>query len=536
MNKKIQNADKKYFKLEKIISRKGGVILSKRTERITDKIHIKCLKCGHHWWAEPYNIFSGTWCKPCYSKRRSSTQLHKTIADMNKLAKLRGGSKAKCLSTKYQGAHVNLSWFCPIHGEFEMKPNNVRIKSWCQKCSYEKRANKYPHRLDLAEAKAIAKDRGGCCTSTKYKNSSTKLDWKCKYNHEWSASLSTVKKGFWCSECSGGQGENITRLILQYLFLEKFPKSRPSWLLNPKSGYPLELDGYCEKLQLAFEYQGEQHLKFSKFYHKSMQDFQKLKISDNYKYQKANSRGVKILLINQVNCLGEVEQFKSQLKEQLIINKVNFNKKRLMDIKLSQLEIFSPNNDIAMEILQIKVREFNGKILSKQYIGGSHKMKFLCNKGHPSFSSKPNNVLGGSWCKLCGLEKIGDLKRLSFDEVRKTSRDKGFKFLSNDYQNARTIYKFECQKCGHVKNCTFGNISTGSGCPKCKKNLKYTIEDCQKAAEKLGGKCLSSVYKGARTPLKWECEFGDKWPAAPSGIINRRSWCPDCAIRRRSKK
>ena len=39
----------------------------------------------------------------------------------------------------------------------------------------------------------------------------------------------------------------------------KFKKVRPWLLINHETGFCLELDGYCEKLKFAFEYDGIQH-------------------------------------------------------------------------------------------------------------------------------------------------------------------------------------------------------------------------------------------------------------------------------------
>ena len=49
------------------------------------------------------------------------------------------------------------------------------------------------------------------------------------------------------------------RNIFQKLTKSKFIKIRPKWLINPISGLLLELDGYCEDLKIAFEYDGEFH-------------------------------------------------------------------------------------------------------------------------------------------------------------------------------------------------------------------------------------------------------------------------------------
>ena len=76
-----------------------------------------------------------------------------------------------------------------------------------------------------------------------------------------------------------------------------FPKCRPSWLVNPRTGHPLELDGYNEDLRLAFEYNGPQHYHYPNRYHQSREAFLEQKFRDLVKYQLCNQRGVYLLTI-----------------------------------------------------------------------------------------------------------------------------------------------------------------------------------------------------------------------------------------------
>jgi hypothetical protein len=54
------------------------------------------------------------------------------------------------------------------------------------------------------------------------------------------------------------KGERIVRAIFEATFGGKFPKSKPQWLTS-KKGRKLELDGYNQEQQIAFEYQGPHH-------------------------------------------------------------------------------------------------------------------------------------------------------------------------------------------------------------------------------------------------------------------------------------
>lgn len=61
--------------------------------------------------------------------------------------------------------------------------------------------------------------------------------------------------------------EAQVRDYFESLLGRKFPTARPDWLRSDATGARLELDGYCEELALAFEYQGEYHYIYIPVHH-----------------------------------------------------------------------------------------------------------------------------------------------------------------------------------------------------------------------------------------------------------------------------
>jgi hypothetical protein len=57
---------------------------------------------------------------------------------------------------------------------------------------------------------------------------------------------------------------------------------------------------------------------------------------------------------------------------------------------------------------------------------------------------------------------------------------------------------------------------------------KLTLEECQKIAEKRGGKCLSFEYINAYTKMDWECANGHQWQTKFQNIKYSNSWCKIC--------
>ena len=75
----------------------------------------------------------------------------------------------------------------------------------------------------------------------------------------------------------GGVGEEITRRVFESLFNDKFPLKKPKWLRGI-NGYQMELDGFNEKLKLAFGIKGDSILNLMNI----IMSLRKISIINNY--------------------------------------------------------------------------------------------------------------------------------------------------------------------------------------------------------------------------------------------------------------
>ena len=73
----------------------------------------------------------------------------------------------------------------------------------------------------------LQKKRGGECLSDEYINTHSYLKWKCSRNHEWKATMASVKNtNRWCPKC---WKEDVQPTVEQ---LDKIAKSRGGKLLS----------------------------------------------------------------------------------------------------------------------------------------------------------------------------------------------------------------------------------------------------------------------------------------------------------------
>lgn len=93
------------------------------------------------------------------------------------------------------------------------------------------------------------------------------------------------------------KGETECRNVLQNLFRKPFPSSRPDFLRNPVTGgnFNLELDCYNTELNLAVEYNGIQHYKYTPYFHRNKEHFMTQKYRDDMKRRICKEYGINLI-------------------------------------------------------------------------------------------------------------------------------------------------------------------------------------------------------------------------------------------------
>lgn len=264
--------------MQQIAHERDGECLSE--EYIDSGTHLRwrCKK-GHEWEATPSNIKAGRWCSRC-GKSAPKNHYQLTLEVMQQIARDRGG---ECLDTEYIDSKTHMRWRCEKGHEWMAIPNSVKNhETWCRQCA--RSAPRAPrtmeqtqkhYRLTIEDMQKLARKRGGECLSAEYEGRDTKLQWRCALGHEWETTPHNVRyMGTWCPNCRF-KAESRCRSIFEHLLGKRFSKSRPQWLQG------LELDGYCQELSLAFEYQGRQHSEIVPIWHPNgTQDLEQQKQRD----------------------------------------------------------------------------------------------------------------------------------------------------------------------------------------------------------------------------------------------------------------
>lgn len=108
------------------------------------------------------------------------------------------------------------------------------------------------------------------------------------------------RKGFFSSNRPSqrvSKGEGICKQYLESVFKQPFTKERPDFLFYLPTGRNLELDMYNPKLNIACEYNGQQHYKFTKAFHHTIKDFKDQYKRDQFKIKRCKELKINLILV-----------------------------------------------------------------------------------------------------------------------------------------------------------------------------------------------------------------------------------------------
>ena len=110
---------------------------------------------------------------------------------------------------------------------------------------------------------------------------------------------------------------------------------------------------------------------------------------------------------------------------------------------------------------------------------------------------------------------------------------RGGRCISTDYINASTPLLWQCSA-GHKWKSPPSRVKKGHWCPFCARVAVLTLQELKQFATQRGGLCASLEYTNSLKPLIWKCAVGHEWRARASSI-KAGSWCPACAHNKKSE-
>lgn len=387
--------------------------------------------------------------------------------------------------------------------------------------------------LTIEEMRGIAASRGGSCLSTTYVNNKTLLCWKCSVSTHspWWASPGNVKNhGSWCPECIINVGEEITRATLE----EAFPGHRFIRTRNVPWLGKLELDGYCESKQLAFEYQGIQHDKEIAFFHKTETAFSSQVERDKFKQEQCELNNVMLICVSHTVPYTKLRTF---IRQQLI-DEYGYIEEDLAPVIMNDTEFFdqirSSSTRSATQLEKAKeiIERKGGVCISTLYVGYRVPLTIRCEKGHvfqSTLESISRDDVGPRFCIVCA-----STQPITEKQCEQFAIQRGYKYLGRDRcldmtnpNKSRWRLALECKK-GHLWFPTWDNLRAGKNCKECAianlpgASARRLTDICVNA--RVFGRgliLLDPEYRNNSTIHTWRCNAGHVFQDAYNTIEGR---------------
>lgn len=255
-----------------------------------NKIKIKC-KCkldGYEWETIPNSLLGGHSCPKCAGRMKNKT----TEYFINELKEVNNNIE---ILGEYKSSSTKIKCRCKKDGyEWESIPNRLLRGGGCPKCAGNTKKTTEEFKREMKEINSDIEIIG------EYINDRTKIKCKCKIDgHKWEAKPNTLLNGHGCPKCNVSKGE---KRVAEYLDGKTIKYKSQHKFDDCRSKYKLPFDFYIPSLNIAIEYDGEDHYKINKrskndTYKRAFDRFVGTKVRDTIKTIYCKENNIKLIRI-----------------------------------------------------------------------------------------------------------------------------------------------------------------------------------------------------------------------------------------------
>lgn len=184
-----------------------------------------------------------------------------------------------------------------------------------------------------------------------------------------------------------------------------------------------------------------------------------------------------------------------------------------------------------LEIVRSAFEERDYTLLDNEYIDGSKKLTYICNKyadrGHQHIDFY--HFLSGQGCAYCRKEK-GNPKRISDDEIRKLCDAKEFEFVSSFADSGKTKVRFFCSKHKDkgIQTMSLQSLRRCKGCKYCAGKLRTTEDFVEIMATKNPNIEVLGQYTQTRNRIACKCKIHNYYWEPTANALLMGEGCPVC--------
>lgn len=331
----------------------------------------------------------------------------------------------------------------------------------------------------LNELHIIAQQRGGCCLSDEYINSSSKLIFQCKHGHQFESCRDYIKAGNWCPFCAG-KGRTIKdlqQLASKYggrCLSPNFLGMDKKHLWECAEGHRWEaipqniktLGRWCPTCGRTKSDKNRRRY--------TLEDMQKL----------ASSLGG-FCLSSEFESVVKKLTWKCSEGHTWEANPHHIKRGSWCPICACKIRA-EKRKKYTIEDMRRFATSKKGKCLSLVFNHVKDSLLWECIEGHQWLANADNILNGGKWCPVCAGNQTKTL-----EDMQKLALERGGKCLSSTYEGVNKKLLWECQE-GHQWETIPSVIIKGGWCPTCSTGLGERI--CRVFFEQL----LGNSFKKAR--------------------------------------
>jgi hypothetical protein len=418
----------------------------------------------------PTGIQSGQGCWKCGEERTALKQ----TTPIEEIRSIALKKSATLMIKKRSDTHASIKLKCNLcKTKFELtlptlKKSSVTIA--CLRC----RPRPITKSIEIADFKSLCKSFNLICleklSGRSGGKSGTTFKWKCRQCGDiFIKDPHAMRINPGCPSCKVLYlGESITRLSFKTMFHAPFQVTRVPWLKDTEDpeGRIRSLDGYEEKLGIAFEHQGSQHNKFVKGWHISRERFAAQKRIDELRVDLCKQHGVKLAivpdLVNDERILAECYADGPMLPiPEAVITSCKRSGIKLPDnyreLRIDVRKLVRKTDREKIKELQKVADRKNFKIVMPDYpFGNDTKLPAECLTCGKNWGVTPGKIKAGKGCPRCaGIEKI---PRSALDKI---AARRNLSIETPDYKNSQQRIEVRCNFCGRKWETTGTKINRG---------------------------------------------------------------------------
>lgn len=181
-------------------------------------------------------------------------------------------------------------------------------------------------------------------------------------------------------------------------------------------------------------------------------------------------------------------------------------------------------------------KEKDCMLLEVEYVNNHTNMQYICECGNEDKITW-NAFQYGQRCSICKSRKISEIKKYSFDYIKKYFEEKECVLLENEYINSHIPMKYICE-CGNKAEINFNNFQQGKRCWICRNNKiankkRLTYEYVYNYFENNNCSLLENNYIDSHILMKYICECGN-FSFISFNNFQQGKRCSICGIKKNS--